>query len=64
MHYDTLASTMSVVFCSCVDPAGAARSDPASGWSDSAAPGSAGSTSADHNTAASDGHHSWTEPGA
>lgn len=47
-----------------VDPAGAARSDPASGWSDSAAPGSAGSASADHHPAATGGHHSRTEPGA
>lgn len=47
-----------------VDPAGAARSDPASGWSDSAAPGSAGSASADHHPAATGGHHGRTEPGA
>lgn len=52
-----------VVLCSCVDPAGAARSDPAAGWSDSSAPGPAGSAPADHHTAAPDGYHSWTEPG-
>lgn len=46
------------------DPTGAARPDPASRWSDSSAPGSAGSASADHHPAAPGGHHGRTEPGA
>lgn len=52
------------LFFPLADPACAARSDPASGWSDSAAPGSAGSASADHHPAAPGSHHSRTEPGA
>lgn len=51
------------VLCPCVDPAGAARSDPASGRSDSPAPGPAGATSADYNPAAPSSHHCRTEPG-
>lgn len=55
--------TKTRVLCPCADPAGAARSDPASGRSDSPAPGPAGATSADHNPAAPGSHHCRTEPG-
>lgn len=48
--------------CLCVDPVGAARSNPVTRRSDSAAAGPAGSASADHHPAAPDRHHSWTEP--
>lgn len=54
---------LEMVLCLCVDPAGAARSDPAAERTDSPAPGSAWSAPADHHPAASDSHHRWTEPG-
>lgn len=56
-------TAINCILCPWLDSAGAARSDPAAGWSDSPAPGPAGSAPADHHPATPGSHHRWTEPG-